>query len=58
MRSDHPWMTLYRQSPIILCVGQGALVDDLHDPGMEALEFVRLRDADAALDADEKFASI
>ena len=29
MPENHPWMTLYRQSTIILCVGQGAWEDDL-----------------------------
>ena len=29
MPDNHPWMELYRQSRIILCVGQGAWEDDL-----------------------------
>ncbi|MBR1757882.1 MAG: esterase family protein [Lachnospiraceae bacterium] len=29
MPADHPWMKLYRESTIILCVGQGAWEDDL-----------------------------
>jgi len=29
MPPDHPWMSLYRQSEIILCCGQGAWEDDL-----------------------------
>lgn len=29
MPADHPWMGLYAQSRIILCVGQGAWEDDL-----------------------------
>ena len=29
MPTEHPWMTLYRESRIILCVGQGAWEDDL-----------------------------
>ena len=29
MPDDHPWMKLYRESRIILCVGQGAWEDDL-----------------------------
>ena len=29
MPDHHPWMELYRQSQIILCVGQGAWEDDL-----------------------------
>jgi esterase/lipase superfamily enzyme len=31
MPADHPYMDLYRQSRIILCVGQGAWEDDLLD---------------------------
>ena len=29
MPEDHPWISLYRQSKIILCCGQGAWEDDL-----------------------------
>ena len=29
MPEDHPWMQLYRESQIILCVGQGSWEDDL-----------------------------
>lgn len=29
MPDDHPWMSLYKQSAIILCVGQGPWEDDL-----------------------------
>lgn len=39
MPEDHPWMALYRQSRIIICIGQGAWEDSLL-PGTRELDAI------------------